>query len=49
MQEKKRGRKEERPGEVQGDTMDLADFEYARAAGSWQQDFEMCSPTNPLL
>lgn len=48
MQEKKGG-KEEREGEVQGKTMDLAAFEYARAAGSWQQDFEMCSLTNPLL
>lgn len=47
--EKRVGGKEERAGEVQGDTMDLAAFEYARAAGSWQQDFEMCSLTNPLL
>lgn len=23
--------------------MDLAAFEYARAAGSWQQDFEKCT------
>lgn len=29
--------------------MDLAAFEYVRAAGSWQQDFVMCFLTNPLL
>lgn len=45
----KKGEKEERAGEVQGETMDLAAFEDARAAGSWQQDFETRSPTNPLL
>lgn len=48
MQEKK-GRKEDRAGKVRGEPMDLAAFEHVRAAGSWQQDFEMCSLTNLLL
>lgn len=46
--EKKWG-KEDRAGKVRGEPMDLAAFEYVRAAGSWQQDFEMCSLANPLL
>lgn len=40
---------EDRAGNVQEEPMDLAAFEYVRAAGSWQQDFEVCSLTNPLL
>lgn len=49
MQEEKNEGKEDRAGKVQGETMDLAASEYVRAAGSWQQGFEMCSLTNPLL
>lgn len=45
----KKGEKEDRAGKVRGEPMDLAAFEYVRAAGSWQQDFEMCSLANPLL
>lgn len=45
--EKKEGAKTE--GKVRGESMDLAAFEYVRAAGSWQEDFETRCLTNPLL
>ena len=41
--------KEDRVGKVRREPMGLAASEYVRAAGSWQQDSETRSLTNPLL
>lgn len=40
---------EDRAEKVRGEKIDLAAFEYVRAAGSWQQEFEKHSLTNPPL
>lgn len=45
--EERRGRKREQ-GRYR-DTRWIEQLEHTRAAGSWQQQFEMRSPTNPLL
>jgi len=47
VQEKKKG--EDRAEKVRGEKIDLAAFEYVRASGSWQQEFEKHSLTNPPL